>query len=219
VAKFLDKVQKTPAVAEKKPKGRLIFAMDATASREPLWDTASHYHADMFIQAESLGSLAIQLCYYRGYGDFKASGWHADPAPLGREITAVRCLAGRTQIARILKHAIKESRAHKVNAVVFVGDCMEESIDKLGDLAGRLGILGVPVFIFQEGRDPVAGRGFSHIARLTHGAHCQFNAESASQLGKLLGAVAVFASGGKSALTQYSLESGSQVKALLEQLK
>ena len=71
-------------------------------------------------------------------------------------MTGVRCPAGRTQIARVLRHAIAETRAKRINALVFVGDAMEEPIDELCDLAGELGVLGLPVFLFHEGRDSVA---------------------------------------------------------------
>ena len=138
--------------------------------------------------------------YYRGFGEFRASEWLTDSAQLVRQMTGVFCLGGQTQIAKVLKHAIAEANSRKVNAVVFVGDCMEESVDELCRLAGELGILGVPTFIFQEGDEPIAMRAFKQIARLTGGAHCSFDSSSADQLRDLLSAVAVFAAGGRKAL-------------------
>src|SRR3546814_12721854 len=56
---FLRKLADTPAPgpASGDKRGRLIFAMDATASREPTWDRASHLQAEMFKETEALGGL------------------------------------------------------------------------------------------------------------------------------------------------------------------
>src|SRR5690606_35837564 len=122
-------------------RGRLIFAMDATASREPTWDTAIQIQSEMFAATESLGGLEVQLVYYRGFGQFRASPWLTNSRSLVESMTAVRCLAGRTQIERVLKNAIVEAKRGRVAAMVFVGDAMEEDVDRLGDLAGQLGLL------------------------------------------------------------------------------
>ncbi len=58
--------------------GRLVFALDATASRQSTWDRASHLQAQMFSEAAALGGLALQLCYFRGFGDFFASDWQSN---------------------------------------------------------------------------------------------------------------------------------------------
>jgi hypothetical protein len=100
-----------------------------------------------------------------------------------------------------------------------VGDCMEEDIDQLSQLAGELGLIGVPVFLFQEGDEPRATRAFKEIARLSRGAYCRFDAGSARQLRELLTAVAVYATGGRKALENLSGESkGGAAVRLLEQL-
>ncbi|MDX1452346.1 MAG: VWA domain-containing protein [Oleiphilaceae bacterium] len=218
VDQFLEQVKRLPQKTDHEGRGRLIFAMDATASRQPMWDMASHLHAQMFEQVAQTGDLQVQLCYYRGYREFYASPWAVNASELSKEITGVECLAGRTQIARILRHALREHAAHKVAALVFVGDCVEESIDKLGDLAGQLGIHGIKAFLFQEGRHSNTTRAFAHMARLSGGAHCQFDANSASQLGALLAAVAVYAAGGRRALQHHRLADSAEVKGLLEQL-
>jgi hypothetical protein len=215
---FLRKVASTPAVKSSGQSGRLIFAMDATASREPTWDHACHIQAQMFEETAGLGGLIIQLCYYRGFKEFSASGWLTNTADLHRRMTAVRCLGGHTQIAKVLRHAIAETLQNKVNALVFVGDCMEEEVDQLCQLAGELGIHNVPVFLFQEGHDPVAERTFKQIARLTNGAYCPFDAGSAQQLRDLLSAVAVYAAGGRRALENFSKSRGEGVKLLTRQI-
>lgn len=216
---FIRKVSLTPASAPSGERGRLIFALDATASREPSWDRACQIQGHMFNEAASVGGLEIQMAYYRGFGEFRASEWLADSNQLVRQMTQVYCLGGQTQIAKVLRHALKEGNARKVNALVFVGDCMEEDVDELCQLAGELGILGVPVFIFQEGSEPFAERTFKQIARLTGGAHCSFDSSSADQLRDLLSAVAVFAAGGRKALESYSKRAGRDVLLIAQQVK
>lgn len=219
VADFLRKVAAAPGARPEGRRGRLIFAMDATASREPTWDRASHIQGEMFKETSALGGLEIQLVYYRGFGECRASPWIAESADLLRRMTAVFCLAGHTQIAKVLKHAIRETKKTKVDALVFVGDCLEEDIDRLGHLAGELGLLGVPCFLFHEGGDQVAAGAFRQIARLTGGAFCPFDANAPQQLRDLLAAVAVFAAGGRRALSDYSKKHGGVVRQLTHQIK
>ena len=96
---------------------------------------------------------------------------------------------------------------------------MEEDVDQLSQLAGELGLIGLPVFLFQEGREPKAERAFREIARLSRGAYCPFDAGSAKQLRELLTAVAVYATGGRKALQDFSDETNSGAALrLLEQL-
>jgi hypothetical protein len=215
---FISKVNNTPMITGA-DKGRLIFAMDATASREHCWDMASHQHAAMFTEADKISALSVQLCYYRGFGEFKALPWMRGANEIKQALLSVNCLGGKTQIAKVLSHALSESRADKVNALVFIGDCVEENPDSLAALAGQLGILNLPLFIFQEGDNPKVGTIFSQLATLSGGAHCQFDQDSAKQLGQLLAAVAVYAAGGKSALKSNLLSQDMSVRRLLQQLK
>jgi hypothetical protein len=199
--------------------GRLVFALDATMSRQPTWDTACRLQADMFREAAAIGGLSVQLIYYRGFAECRASGWVTNGEHLARLMTAIDCRGGHTQIRKILAHARRESEAARVQALVFVGDAMEEAIDDLAARAGELGLLGVPAFMFQEGHDPVAEKAFREIARLTRGAYCRFDVGSAHQLGELLRAVAAYAAGGVRALTNLSAQRGEGAQRLLEQLR
>ena len=211
------KVAATP-VRSRAESGRLIFAMDATASREPSWDRAIDIQAAMFHETADLGGLRVQLCHYGGFQQFQASPWctHADELlPL---MTQVRCAAGLTQIGRLLDHVAAEAGRERVNALVFIGDCVEEDLDALAGRAGHLGLLGVPAFVFQEGRDPTAERAFREIARLSAGAWCPFDANSPRMLKDLLSAVAVFAAGGRKALTEFGRKRGGAVLQLTRQL-
>ena len=181
-------------------KGRLIFALDATMSRQPTWDMACALQADMFREAASLGSLNIRLVYYRGYNECRATGWISDSSKLATLMSKIDCRGGDTQIGRVLTDARREAVTSGVRAMVFVGDAMEEKIDALCAKAGELGMLKVPVFLFQEGHDAVAEQAFREIARLTGGAWCRFDPGAAAQLRELLRAAAAYAAGGREAL-------------------
>jgi len=200
-------------------RGRLIFAMDATMSRQPSWDLALALQADMFAAVKAVGGLDVQLVYFRGFNECQASKWVGDPDALAGLMRKVACQGGLTQISKVLAHARLENAAVKVNALVYVGDCMEEDVDRLANIAGELGLIGVPVFLFQEGREPKAERAFREIARLSRGAYCPFDAGSAKQLRELLAAVAVYATGGRKALKDFTDETKSgAVLRLLQQL-
>ena len=215
---FLKKLAAMPAVRPAGPRGRLIFALDATASRQPTWDQACMIQAQMFQAVGQMGGLDVQLAYYRGFHEFEAFPWLDNAAALTQRMTGVFCLGGHTQIARVLKHAIGETKGKRVNALVFVGDCMEEPADNLCHLAGQLGVLGLPIFLFHEGHEPLAAATFQQLARLSGGAYCPFDAGSAQQLTELLRAVAVYAAGGLKALQDFSRQAGGKTLLLTRQL-
>ena len=91
--------------------------------------------------------------------------------------------------------------------------------DELCGRAGELALLGVPMFLFQEGQDARAERTFREIARLTKGAWCRFDAGSAAQLRELLTAVAVYATGGQQALERLEGPGQRGGRLLLTQMK
>jgi hypothetical protein len=218
VAAFIAKM-KSLAPAATGERGRLVFAMDATMSRAPTWDMALKLQGEMFAAVKEVGGLDVQLIYFRGMGECRASKWVSDPDALARLMRGVACEGGLTQIGKVLNHALDESRRRKVNALVYVGDSMEEDVDRLCARAGELGLRGVPVFVFQEGGDETAARAFREIARLTKGAFCRFDPGSARQLRDLLTAVAVYAAGGRKALLALSGKSeGAGARLLLAQL-
>jgi hypothetical protein len=197
-------------------RGRLVFALDATMSRQPTWDMACTLQADMFREAASIGSLDIRLVYYRGLSECRATGWISDSAQLARLMSKIDCQGGNTQIGKVLSETRREAVASSVRALVFVGDAMEESVDELCAKAGELGLLKVPAFMFQEGHDADAERAFREIARLTGGAWCRFDPGAAAQLRELLRAAAAYAAGGREALR---LSGSSGATALLSQMK
>ncbi len=197
-------------------RGRLVFALDATMSRQPTWDMACALQADMFREAASVGSLDIRLVYYRGFNECRATGWISDTAQLARLMSKIDCQGGETQIGKVLSETRREAVASGVRALVFVGDAMEENVDELCTKAGELGLLKVPAFMFQEGGDADAEKAFREIARLTGGAWCRFDPGAAAQLRELLRAAAAYAAGGREAL---KLSRSSGAAALLSQMK
>jgi hypothetical protein len=217
---FIAKVRELgPATTSAGKRGRLIFALDATMSRQPTWDSACALQADMFREAAKSGGLDIQLLYFRGLGECRASGWVARTEKLAQLMSAIDCRGGHTQIGKVLAHARKENDKQRVQALVFVGDAMEEAIDDLSAAAGALGVRGVPVFMFQEGHDAIAEHAYREIARLSRGAFCRFDTGAAHQLGELLRAVAAYAAGGIKALNDLSKRKDRGAQQLLAQLK
>jgi hypothetical protein len=218
VAAFLKKAAATPLRAPDGKSGRLIFAMDATASRGPTWTQAMNIQTEMFQEAASVGGLDVQLVYYRGMMDFGASPWMGNAERMIALMRSVDVIGGHTQIERVLKHAHEEAKRGKVNAVVFIGDAVEESADAITAMAGQLALRGVPVFVFHEGGFEPAASVFRQIAQITRGAYCSFDAGSAQQLRDLLKAVAIFAAGGRKALENYSKNAGGLVLKLTHQV-
>jgi hypothetical protein len=216
---FLAKVKDLAPSAKAGQRGRLIFALDATMSRQPMWDTACQLQGDMFREAAAIGGLDVQLIYYRGLTECLASRWVSEAERLGSLMERIDCRGGHTQIGKILAHARRETESNKVQALVFVGDAMEEKLDDLCHAAGKLGLLGVPAFMFQEGHDPITEQAFREIARLTHGAYCRFDPGAAHQLAELLRAVAAYAAGGLRALADLSARRQAGALKLIAQMR
>jgi len=214
---FLGRAAKLPSLAQ--TKGRLIFAIDATMSRQPTWTRATQIQSDMFGVAQDIGGLAVQLVYFRGHGEFRASDWTASPTVLANRMREVGCRSGFTQICRVLAHAAAEAGQTKVGALVYVGDAFEEDPDAAAAEAGRLALLGVPAFMFHEGDDPHAGAVFRDIARLTKGVYARFDSGAAKQLRDLLMAAAIYATGGAVALREHARKKGGEFLRIADQME
>lgn len=214
ISSFLGTSKAITAVSKRRP--RLIFAIDATASRQPTWDTACHLQQQMFLTTSKQSTLCVQLCYYRGFHEFFASEWLSDSNALARQMGRVYCEGGHTQIARLLKHALEEHRNNRLRGLVFIGDAMEENAETLCRLAGDCGLRQLPLFLFQEGASSDVKTTFQRMAKLSGGAWARFDSGSASVLSELLGAVARYATGGRKALENNPSEGA---RLLLSQLK
>jgi hypothetical protein len=216
VAAFVEAARNAPVAAT--GRGRLIFALDATMSRQPTWDLAQSLQARMFQAAASLGGLDVQLVYFRGFNECRASNFVSGGEGLRDLMAKITVRGGTTQIGKVLAHARSEARQAKVGALVFVGDAMEEPVERLLATAGELAIAGVKAFMFQEGDDPRASQAFSEIARLTGGAYGAFDANAASRLEALLRAAAAYAAGGRAGLEAQALKDDA-ARLLLRQMR
>lgn len=203
--KFLEKVDPIRA--------RLIFAIDATASRQPTWDKAARLQSQMFATVAAIGGLDVRLVYYRGSNECTKSRWLSDPKALAAAMSGVMCMAGHTQIQKVLQHVREENAREKVAALILISDACEE---KPTGLYAEARELGVPCFLFQEGADEEVADVYREIARLSGGAYCRFDAGAASRLADLLKAVAAFAAGGMKALAAQNSEAA---RLLLTQIK
>jgi hypothetical protein len=216
---FIQRARTLAPAPDAGKRGRLIFALDATMSRQPTWDTACKLQGEMFRETAAVGGLDVQLAYFRGLNECRVSRWVSDGAGLGDLMGRISCQGGHTQIRKILSHARAEHAKGKVAALVYVGDAMEEPIDDLAASAGELGLLGVPAFVFQEGHDQIAEQAFRETARLTRGAYCRFDLSAAHELAELLRAAAVYAAGGVKALADLSAKRSAGAQKLLAQMR
>lgn len=214
VSAFLKRARSIQQFSAGRP--RLLFAIDATASRQPTWDLACELQADMFRAGSDVASLSVQLAYYRGLGELHFGPWQGDTEALAQSMSRVQCAAGRTQIGRLLARALKEQTAAKARALVFIGDAVEEPPGRLEELAGQCRIHSLPLFMFQEGRDARVEQCFKALAHISGGAYSHFDQSSAGRLRELLGAVARYAAGGRAALEQ---NPSAGARMLLTQLK
>jgi hypothetical protein len=155
----------------------------------------------------------MQVAYYRGLDECRASRWTSSPQALARFMTTILCRAGETQLARILDHIGREHRRQPINAAIFVGDAVEEAEFVLEEKARSL---SVPLFLFQEGRDPDVAALFRTLAEITHGAYATFDPSASQRLADLLRGVAAYAAGGLKALAAQQTSGG---QLLLGQLK
>ena len=214
---FLSVAARVPALGQ--VRGRLIFAVDATMSRQPTWDRAAEIQSGMFEVAQSIGGLAVQLVFFRGHGEFEASEWTTTPSALGARMNRVTCRSGFTQLCRVLDHTAQEAKRTPVGALVYVGDCFEERPEDAAKRAGELALRGVPAFMFHEGDDPQAAQAFKEVARLTRGVYARFDSGAARQLRDLLRAAAVYAAGGDVALREYGEKMGAEVLLLARRMR
>src|ERR1700743_3036492 len=113
---FLSKVKSLGPANAPGQRVRLVFALDATMSRQPMWDTACRLQGDMFNEAAAIGGLDVQLVYYRGLSECRASRWVSDARQLGALMEKIDCRGGHTQIGKVLMHARRESTVKKIQA-------------------------------------------------------------------------------------------------------
>jgi hypothetical protein len=184
---------KKRAQAVKPVKPRLIFALDATASREPAWATATPLTKEIFSNAFGL---QLQCVHFRGgvegAAEFHKSPWVDSGLLLSRLMGDVSCKGGYTQIDRVLSHVIEEHKKAPVKGFVYIGDVCEHERNELAGLVEEIHQLGVPPMIFHEGemdRDK-----FVWIAG-EHGFVAPFNQSAVGRIREMFGQIAQLAIG------------------------
>jgi len=205
--------------AAQKPKpqgaGRLIFAMDATGSRAASWSKALIAQSAMFEAVAATGGLSVQLVYFGG-GHCRSSKWVSDARQLSDLMHAVTCESGSTQIERVFDHVIGESKSGRVAALVYVGDAIEERLTTLTTQAKRLGGLGVRGFFVQEGDYSDVEQAYRQLAKSMSGGFARLGPNAVDDLKQFLSAVAVYAAGGKAALTARAARDGASQRLLAQ---
>ena len=187
-------------------RGRLIFALDLTSSRELSIAKARVATSAMFQAIKAIGAaITVKMAYSRGR-ECRATDWNDDPDALNKAMEKLCCRAGYTQIAKVLRLALTEKEP--LQGIVLIGDACEEDPEELSELAAALGEKKVPLFVFHDhdGRDleavKAAGPVFREMAETSGGAHCPFGAGSAGALRELLTSVAAFSAAGVEGVTQ-----------------
>ena len=174
--------------------GRLVFAVDATSSRQKAWEAAKRLTDDVL--GALPGELDVALAVHGGDRVHTFTEFTSDAAELRGMAAGVRCIAGYTRLVEILRRVAAMSE--DVAVVVYIGDVFEESRRDARQIAVDLAQRGTRVIILHDtgSRDTDDGKAFAELAKLTGGAVLPFDASALERLGQLLEAVAVLAVGG-----------------------
>jgi hypothetical protein len=204
-----------PAETGTPARPRLVFAVDATASREPAWATARQV-TDALVKALP-GELDVALAVHGGSRVHTFTAFTDDPAKLRDRAAGVVCEAGLTRLLPILETALKRPA---VRVVVYIGDVFEESLHHGRRLADAMGKRDTKLIVLHDTADPTARRDaevFWDLAKRTGGCVLPFDANAPGRLRDLLSAVAVYAVGGEKLLQERRHELPGAL-ALLEHL-
>lgn len=200
LAVFKETVQNLPAA--RSGKGKVIFIVDATASREATWSKTMDLQFKAF---DAMKGLEVQLVYFRGdrkEKEIKASPFIRKPDVLRRLMGKIECIAGSTQIVRALTHVRVQQQSNPAAAVVYVGDVCEDNHAVAVEAAHAT---GVRVFVLHETDDykPRGSRAtdrrdddedenvlcFKRMAEATGGAYTVFSSKN-SEMGEMMAEVA-----------------------------
>ena len=151
-----------PALREER--ARLVFAVDATASRSAAWEAAKQL-TDILFEAIP-GKLDVALAVHGGGRVHTFTAFTADAGRLRDMAMGIRCRSGDTRLIDILARAVRE----KPKVVVYIGDCFEESQREAVSVAEQLKAQGTRVIFLRDGNDRTAARVFPKLAALTGGA-------------------------------------------------
>ncbi len=195
---------------------RLIFAVDATASREPAWSAARQV-TDALVKALP-GALKVALAVHGGGRVHTFTPFTSDPATLRDRAAGVTCQSGLTRLLPILAIGLKQP---DVRVVIYIGDVFEENIDQGRRLTDAMGARGTRLIVLHDTADRGARRDaevFWDLAKRTGGCVLPFDSHAPGKLRELLSAVAVYAVGGEKLLRDRRADLPGAV-ALLEHLR
>ena len=205
-----------PPVGNDNPaRPRLVFAVDATASREPAW-AAARQVTDALVKALP-GELDVALAVHGGSRVHTFTAFTNHASTLRDRAAGVVCEAGLTRLLPILSASLKQPA---VRVVIYIGDVFEESMSQGRRLADAMGVQGTKLIVLHDTADPAARRDaevFWDLAKRTGGCVLPFDASAPRRLRDLLSAVAVYAVGGEKLLRERRHELPGAV-VLLEHL-
>ena len=179
------------AAAAPRGRPRMVFAFDATASREAAWD-AARQTTDAIFRALP-GQLDVALAVHGGDRLHTFTAFLPDPAALRDKAASIRCEAGQTCLVDVLD---RTRGSADVRVCLYIGDVFEEDEGAAYAAADALRLRGCRVIVLQDGDDPRSARVFGEIARRTQGALLPFDADAIGKIRELLEAVSVLAVGG-----------------------
>jgi hypothetical protein len=180
------------------PRPRLIFAVDATASREPAW-AAARQVTDALVKALP-GELDVALAVHGGSRVHTFTAFINEANTLRDRAAGVSCQAGMTRLLPILSASLKHPG---IRIVIYVGDVFEESLLQGRRLADLMSAQKTKLIVLHDTADPGARRDaevFWDLAKRTGGCVLPFDASAPGRLRDLLSAVAVYAVGGEKLL-------------------
>jgi hypothetical protein len=206
-----------PLVVAELPRAKLVFAFDATASRDSAWRTSTAL-TDALLAALP-GQLDVALAVHGGGKLHTFTRFERDASKLRERAAGVRCEAGRSCLLDILVRALE---VDGVGTVLYVGDVFEESHRRARKLAASLAARQIRLIILHDAPHPSQDDDgadiFAEMTSLTGGCVLPFDASALPRLRDLLSAVAVLAVGGTPLLAAKQ-ETMPAARLLLEHLK
>lgn len=185
------------AVSERRP--RLVFGIDATASREPAWEAAKKITDSLFTTLP--GELDVALAVHGGGVVSMFSAFSSDVQRFRDLAAGVSCRAGHTQLVPLMQR----TREHPdVKVFLYIGDCFEESEEEAYEAADALKARGIRAVMLHDASsgDMAARRVFEEIAKRTGGVCLDFYGGDRQAMKNIFEAVAVLAVGGIKLLQQ-----------------
>jgi hypothetical protein len=165
---------------------RLLFAVDATASRESAWNTAKRLTDTLFTAVPD--RCPISLAVHGGSRVHTFTPFTTNAASLRSKAASVQCEAGGTTLLPILRRALALT---DIGTIVYVGDHFEESKREAFGLAQLLAGQRTRLIVLHDGRNNATRAFFRLLAEATEGTVLPFDANAVDGLRDLLHAVVV----------------------------